>query len=147
MGSGTQGGVPPSGYPPPSQVQGRTWGGVPPRQVWRGGGYPRWGTPLQGTPRLAGPGQGTPPPPAGVDWQTKWNYETITSRLVLRTRSVIKLKGNPQSKYLSTKHLSKVSPIWKIIPSWMTTQTCVNEGGVGAFVTTLIYYRTPQNIN
>ena len=64
-------GVPPvqgwMGYPPP--VQG--WG-YPPGWTWLG--YPP-----------AGPGRGTPPPPPpGVDEQS----ENITSRLVLRTRSV-----------------------------------------------------------
>ena len=41
-------------------------------------------------PSLSGPGRGTPPPPPGVDIQS----ENMTSRLVLRTRSVI--NPNPQ---------------------------------------------------
>ena len=71
--------VPEVGYP----SRGTPWWGIP-GQVWWG--YPRWGTPQQGYP----PGwtwldlAGVPPPPpwwtwpgyppAGVDWQTKWNY-------------------------------------------------------------------------
>ena len=75
----TRGGVPPIRVPP----LGRSNGGVPPARFDGGypparsdGGYLTW---------LAGPGRSNPPPPAGVDWQS----ETITSRLVLRTRSVI----------------------------------------------------------
>ena len=84
----TRWGTSPSGYPPP-----------PARSD--GGGYPRWCTPHLGTPWPGPMGWGTrggvgmplevgtpirvPPPrpgwldlagvpPAGVDWQTKWNY-------------------------------------------------------------------------
>ena len=60
-------GYPPVRVPPPGQV---SWGvpkvGYPPSwyppRPGLTGGYPRWGTPHWGTP------------PAGVDWQTKWNY-------------------------------------------------------------------------
>ena len=93
---GTWGGVPPcqdTSWPGP---MGGTWGGVPhrgrypphqgtPNQVWWRDRYQRWGTPCWGTPQLAGPGKG---PPLRQVWTDKQS-ETITSRLVLRTRSVI----------------------------------------------------------
>ena len=65
---GTQGGVPPSGYPlvgvpPQPGLMGSTWGGVSPHQgtplgqVMMGGGYLRWGTPCQGVPHQGTPSQ------------------------------------------------------------------------------------------
>ena len=63
------------------QRWGTPWQGYPPSQVsW---GLPEVGYPQQG---YLPPGRGTPSPQVWTDKQS----ETITSRLVLRTRSVIK---------------------------------------------------------
>ena len=86
----TQGGVPPIRVPP-ARSDGGTQGapllGYP--RARSDGGYPRWCTPIgsphQGMPKLAGPGRGTPSLQVWTDQQS----ETITSRLVLRTLSVM----------------------------------------------------------
>ena len=79
---GLTGGLPKVGHPPA--------GGTP--QPGPTGGYPRWGTPLAGYPP-GGPGRGTPPTWTWPGYPPQvWTYkqsETITSRLVLRKRSVI----------------------------------------------------------
>ena len=85
---------PPSGTPPPPMARSNRkggyprWGippsGYPPARSNRG--YPRWGTRRSGypPPQLAGPGRLPPPRQVWIDKQS----ETITSHLVLRTRSV-----------------------------------------------------------
>ena len=91
-------GIPWLGYPHPGLTGGYPPVRVPPVQVWRGVPWPphRGTLPLGYHPWLdlawvpppppPGPGLGTPPPPPQV-WTDKQS-ETITSRLVLRTRSV-----------------------------------------------------------
>ena len=67
---GYPGWVPPPrlGYPHnPDLARGVPQAGAP----WLGHPHPDW---PGGTPGGHPPGWGTPPPPIGVNWQTKWNY-------------------------------------------------------------------------
>ena len=81
-----QGGYPRQGTPPARSDRGCPRWSTPPSQVWQGGyqrrgiplarsdrGYPWWGTPRQWYPP-SWTWLGYPPLPAGVNWQTKWNY-------------------------------------------------------------------------